>query len=34
MKENWSAQDVKRAINTKLYARTGLTENKVGIIKN
>jgi predicted nuclease of restriction endonuclease-like (RecB) superfamily len=33
IKENWSVQDLKRAINTNLYARTGLSKNKVGIIK-
>jgi predicted nuclease of restriction endonuclease-like (RecB) superfamily len=33
IKENWSVQDLKRAINTNLYTRTGLSKNKEGIIK-
>jgi predicted nuclease of restriction endonuclease-like (RecB) superfamily len=33
IKENWSVQDLKRAINTNLYARTGLSKNKTSIIK-
>jgi predicted nuclease of restriction endonuclease-like (RecB) superfamily len=33
IKENWSVQNLKRAINTDLFTRTGLSKNKEGIIK-